>query len=76
MLRVSKEKFLYAVDVFGLVVPIDRSSRQHSLIDLAFASLVPRYWLLAVSKTLETNERRCLCSAISSGQYDRVPSLI
>ena len=52
MLRVSEEKCLNAVEVFGFVIPIDRTSRHRSLLDLAFASLVSRYLLLAVSKEL------------------------
>ena len=62
VLRVSEEKCLNAVEVFSFVVPIDRNSRHRFLLDLTFASLVSKNLLLAVSKSLETKERMCLCS--------------
>ena len=66
----SEEKCLKAVEVFGFVMPIERSSRHLSLLDYVFVSLASRYLLLAVSRELETNEWRCLCSSMSSGQCD------
>ena len=45
-------------------MPIERSSRHHSLLDFAFVNLVSWYFLFAVSRGLEANERRCLFSSV------------
>ena len=71
VLRMSEEKCLNAVEDFGVVMPIKRSSCHRSLLDFSLVTLVSRYLHLAVSWELETNEWRCLYSFMSSGQCER-----
>ena len=52
-------------------MPIERSSCHHSLLEFAFGRLVSGYLLLAVSRELKTNERRCLGSFMSNEQCER-----